>query len=78
MLTPEQEANLMLFITIINEGGQPEDEFLRDSVGEIAAYDLEGLLMQQRDRAVALFYHRLRMVAVWDQAKAGLLQRTCR
>ena len=69
MLTPEQEADLKLFIRLINADDQPSDEFLRDSVDEIAAYDLQGTLLQQRDRAVALYYHRLRMMPVWEQVK---------
>lgn len=77
MPTPEQEADLKFFINVINADGQPDDEFLRDSVEEIAAYDLQGTLMQQRDRAVALYYHRLRMIPVWEEMKARLLQRSC-
>ncbi|MGO9325881.1 MAG: hypothetical protein ACLP07_15105 [Terracidiphilus sp.] len=69
MLTPEQNADLKLFIKLIKGGGQPSDEFLRDSVDEIAAYELQGALSQQRDKAVALYYHRLRMMAVQGQGK---------
>jgi hypothetical protein len=69
MITPEQEADLKLFLKQIKAGGQPDDEFLRDSVDEIAALKLEGRQLQQRDKAVALYYHRLRMMAVWKQGK---------
>lgn len=69
MLTLEQDADLKLFIKLINAEGQSSDEFLRDSVDEIAAYDLQGSLLQQRDKAVALYYHRLRMMPVWGQVK---------
>jgi hypothetical protein len=69
MLTPEQNADLKLFIKLIKGGGQPSDEFLRDSVDEIAAHELQGTLSQQRDKAVALYYHRLRMMAVREQSK---------
>jgi hypothetical protein len=67
MITPEQEADLRLFIKGIEARCQPDDEFLLDSVQEIAAYELEGALSQQRDRAVARYYHRLRMMAVLEQ-----------
>jgi hypothetical protein len=67
MLTPEQNADLKLFIKLLDGDGQPTDEFLRDSVQEIAAYELEGALEQQRDKAVAVYYHRLRMMPVWEQ-----------
>jgi hypothetical protein len=67
MITPEQEADLRLFIKGIEAHFQPDDEFLRDSVQEIAAYELEGALEQRRDKAVAVYYHRLRMMPVWEQ-----------
>lgn len=77
MLTPEQEADLKLFIRVINRGGQPDDEFLRDSVHEIADYELQGALEEQRDRAVALYWHRLRMVPVREEIRKMLLQQSC-
>lgn len=76
MLTPAQEADLKLFIKVIG-GGQPDDEFLRDSVEEIAGYDLEGALMERRDKAVALYWHRLRMMPVREEVKKILLQQSC-
>ena len=77
MLTPEQEADLKLFIKVIKAEGQPTDEFLRDSVDEIAAYDLQGALMQQRDNAVAVYYHRLRMMPVREELDKILQQQSC-
>ena len=77
MLTPEQESDLKLFINLIRGGGQHDDEFLRDSVYEIAAYDLQGALMQQRDKAVALYYHRLRMIPVREKVRKMLKQQSC-
>jgi hypothetical protein len=77
MLTPEQEADLKLFIRLINADDQPGDEFLRDSVDEIAAYDLQGTLLRQRDRAVALYYHRLHMMPVREEVRRMLQQQSC-
>jgi hypothetical protein len=69
MLTPEQKADLKLFLKGIKAGFQPDDEFLRDYVSKIAAFKLRGKQSQQRDKAVALYYHRLRMMAVREQSK---------
>lgn len=69
MLTPEQKSDLKLFIRLIETGGKPDDEFLRDSVGEIADYDLQGALEKQRDKAVARYWHRRRMMDVRAQIK---------
>lgn len=77
MLTPEQDTDLKLFIKAIKADGQPNDEFLRDSVDEIAAYDLQGALMRQRDIAVALYYHRLRMMPVREEVRKMLQQQSC-
>lgn len=77
MLTPEQEADLKLFIKLIEADGQPDDEFLRDSVQEITAFDLQGPLMQRRDRAVAVYYHRLRMIPVREEAMKMLQLKSC-
>jgi len=77
MLTPAQEADLKLFIKVIKADGQPNDEFLRDSVDEIAVLELQGVLMQQRDEAVALYYHRLRMIPVREEVRRMLQQQSC-
>src|SRR5579863_9688148 len=77
MLTPAQETDLKLFIKVIKADGQPDDEFLRDSVDEIAALELQGVLMRQRDEAVALYYHRLRMMAVREEVRKMLQQQSC-
>jgi hypothetical protein len=69
MLTPEQEANLKLFLNLIKADGQPDDEFLRDYAAEIAAYELSGHESQQRDRAVALYYHRARMMVIREHGE---------
>jgi hypothetical protein len=63
MLMPEQKADLKLFLRLIEAGGQPDDEFLRDFVDQVAAYKLRGRQSRQRDAAVALYYHRARMMA---------------
>jgi hypothetical protein len=57
MLTPEQKENLKLFIRYPD----PAVESSRDVVLEVRDYKLRGWLSQQRDQAVALYYHRLRM-----------------
>jgi len=69
MLTPDQKANLQLFIKTLKAGGQPTDEFLRDSVEEINAHRLQGEQLQQRDKAVALYYHRAWMLAIREKVK---------
>jgi hypothetical protein len=56
MLTTEQKENLKLFIRYPD----PSDEFSRDVVHEVRDYKLRGTQSQQRDHAVALYYHRLR------------------
>jgi hypothetical protein len=57
MLTPEQKENLKLFIRYPD----PAVESSRDVVLEVRDYKLRGWQSQQRDQAVALYYHRLRM-----------------
>ncbi len=57
MLTPEQKENLKLFICYPD----PAVESSRDVVHEVRDYKLQGPQSQQRDYAVALYYHRLRM-----------------
>lgn len=70
MLTREQQVDLSLFIKRIKSGGQSDDEFLRDSVDEVNAYRLEDRsLEERRDRAVALYYHRLRMMVARSRDK---------
>lgn len=70
MLTPDQEANLKLFVSLIRANGQPDDEFLRDYAAEIADYELSGFRLQERDWAVALYYHRARMKPIRDSLEA--------
>jgi hypothetical protein len=77
MLTSEQKADVELFIKLIRASGQLDDEFLRDSVHEIADYELQGALEEQRDRAVALYWHRLRMKSVREEVRKMLQQQSC-
>lgn len=60
-LSADQRATLKWFLHDPN----PEDEFLRDSINEIREFKLRGEESQRRDRAVALFYHRVRMQKVF-------------
>lgn len=57
MLTSEQKENLKLFIRYPD----PAVESSRDVVDEVREYKLRGPQSQQRDYAVAVYYHRLRM-----------------
>jgi hypothetical protein len=57
MLTSEQKFTLKLFIRYPD----PSIESSRDDVDEVRDYKLRGTQSQQRDHAVALYYHRLRM-----------------
>jgi hypothetical protein len=57
MLTTEQKENLKLFIRY----PYPGVESSRDVVDEVREYKLRGPQSQQRDRAVAVYYHWLRM-----------------
>lgn len=57
MLTPEQKDNLRTFLRYPD----PAVESSRDVVDEIRDYKLRGIQSQQRDHAVAVYYHKLRM-----------------
>jgi hypothetical protein len=65
MLTSEQRDNLKLFLRYPD----PTIESSRDVVDEIRDYKLRGTQSQQRDHAVALFYHRRRMFELWGRTQ---------
>jgi hypothetical protein len=56
MLTPTEKETLKLFLHYPD----PTLENIRDSVDEVANYKLRGRQSQERDAAVALYYHRKR------------------
>jgi hypothetical protein len=62
MLTSEQKDTLKLFLRYPDPGVESS----RDVVDEIRDYKLRGRQSQQRDRAVALYYHRLRMTRTME------------
>lgn len=57
MLTAKQKDTLRLFLKFPD----PAIESSRDDLDEVRSYKLRGRQSQQRDRAVALYFHRSRM-----------------
>ena len=62
MLTSDQKDTLKLFLRYPD----PAVESSRDVVHEVREYKLRGQQSQQRDRAVALYYHRLQMTRAME------------
>jgi hypothetical protein len=60
MLTQEQKLTLTLFLRYPD----PAIESSRDDVEEVRSYKLRGRQSQQRDAAVALYFHRARMATI--------------
>jgi hypothetical protein len=68
------EALIKQFVSSVKAGGGPEDDFLRDVLAEVSSCQLQGALLERRDRAVALYWHRGRMAVL----RTSLRRRTGR
>jgi hypothetical protein len=68
MLTTEQERDLKLFLALVRHRASLHLEDFPDLADEVAEFGLQGRQADERNRAVALYYHRVRMAAVQKES----------
>ena len=71
MLTAEQEHDLKLFLALVKHRASLDLEDFPDLADEVAEFELQGRQEDERNRAVALYHHRVRMAAVQKESPIG-------